>query len=87
MLKFGILRFAVQRFRIEPFRAIFEFSHLLHPMHSDLQEDQFPVVMFKCGMSFFTIEQKPKLVPEEEWDAFIVTLRKPLATTFRIHGW
>ena len=33
-----------------------------------------------------SVMQKQRIVPEEEWDAFIMTLRKPLPTTFRING-
>ncbi|KAG0558875.1 hypothetical protein KC19_10G061000 [Ceratodon purpureus] len=36
--------------------------------------------------AFEAFYKKQKIVPEEEWDAFITTFRKPLATTFRING-
>lgn len=37
-------------------------------------------------LTFCCFIQKQKIVPEEEWETFIATLRKPLATTFRING-
>lgn len=35
---------------------------------------------------FTTYYQAQKIIPEDEWDAFMDSLRQPLPTTFRIAG-